>query len=260
METILKNITKLNDKVFAEKNRDILLSDYVQKIQPKVEVKDSYKNNGKIITMSCDYEMKYEVITELIEYFKLVNKRSGEESTKNNFGSFQVSKSVEIDFRGCKTEKQKEDKINKAVSEVETDFNNKFELALNSKIKNKNENFLNTFVDYNNNQFVAESITWLTNKDVYEEDFNGNEEFVKLNSEYAEVVEKINALKKIRTHLEDNLTAKKRVIALETLEKNKWEFEDGESDVNFKLPNPVINKVKEALSNAFVYKRGLFNY
>jgi stress response protein SCP2 len=258
METIFKKITRLNDKVFAEKNRDILLSDYVQKTQPKVEVSESSKSNGKRISIFSDYEMKYEFINELLGYFNsLSNDKNSEESTIKNFGQFKLIYCVEIDFRGCKTQKQKEDKIQNAISEVENSFNNKLDYALSAKIKKLNEN-LNYFIEYNNNLFVSETISWLTNDDVYNDDFNKNEEFIKLNSEYAEVVEKINALKKIRTNLEDNLTTKKRAIALETLEKDNWQFEDN-NEALFIVPQPVIQKTKEAISNAFVYKHGIFH-
>jgi hypothetical protein len=256
METIFKKTTRLNDKIFAEKNRDILLSDYVQKTQPKVEVLGSTKGNGKKISIFSDYEMKYEPITELYAYFEFLSKNS-EDSTSKNFGTFQLKYSIEIDYRGCKTQKQKEDKVQNAISEIENNFNNKLDYALSAKIKKLNEN-LNYFIEYNNNLFVSDTISWLTTDEVYNDDFNKNEEFIKLNSEYAEVIEKINALKKIRTYLEDNLTAKKRAIAIETLERDNWQFEDN-NETLFIVPQPVIQKTKEAISNAFVYKHGLFH-
>lgn len=256
METIFKKITKLNDKVFAEKNRDILLSDYVQKTQPKVEVLESSKSNGKKVSIFSDYEMKYEFITEFLGYFELLSKISVESDLViNAFGIFQLKYSIEIDFRGCKTQKQKDDKIENAISDVENTFNSKLDYALSAKIKKLNEN-LNYHIEYHNNLFVSETITWLTNDEVYYDDFNKNKEFVKLNSEYAEVIEKINSLKKIRTQLEDKLTATKRAIAIETLEKDNWQFEDN-NEALFIVPQPVIQKTKEAISNAFVYKHGI---
>jgi len=256
METIFKKITKLNDKIFAEKNRDILLSDYVQKTPPKVEVLESPKNNGKRVRVFSDYEMKYESVTELFNYFEFLSKNS-ENSTSKNFGVFQLTHSIDIDFRGCKTQKQKDDKIEKAISEVENNFNNKLDYALSAKINKLNEN-LNHFIEYNNNLFVSDTISWLTTDEVFNEDFNKDEEFLKLNSEYTEVIEKINALKKTRTYLEDNLTARKRTIAIETLEKENWQFEDNNEEL-FIVPQPVIQKTKDAISNAFVYKHGLFH-
>jgi len=256
METIFKKITKLNDKIFAEKNRDILLSDYVQKTPPKVEVLESPKNNGKRVRVFSDYEMKYESVTELFNYFEFLSKNS-ENSTSKNFGVFQLTHSIDIDFRGCKTQKQKDDKIEKAISEVENNFNNKLDYALSAKINKLNEN-LNHFIEYNNNLFVSDTISWLTTDEVFNEDFNKDEEFLKLNSEYTEVIEKINALKKTRTYLEENLTARKRTIAIETLEKENWQFEDNNEEL-FIVPQPVIQKTKDAISNAFVYKHGLFH-
>ena len=239
-----------------KKNRDILLSDYVQKTPPKVEVLESPKNNGKRVRVFSDYEMKYESVTELFNYFEFLSKNS-ENSTSKNFGVFQLTHSIDIDFRGCKTQKQKDDKIEKAISEVENNFNNKLDYALSAKINKLNEN-LNHFIEYNNNLFVSDTISWLTTDEVFNEDFNKDEEFLKLNSEYTEVIEKINALKKTRTYLEDNLTARKRTIAIETLEKENWQFEDNNEEL-FIVPQPVIQKTKDAISNAFVYKHGLFH-
>jgi len=261
METIFKKITKLNDKVFAEKNRDILLSDYVQKTQPKADVTDSYRtlsinSKGKIVSMFCNYEMKYEAITELIEYFKMVSK-DGEESTKNNFGEFQLCRRIEIDFRGCKTQKQKDDKVNKTITEIQDEFNQKLELALKVKINKLNEN-LNHFIDYNNNQFVSNAISIITNPKVYEDEFVKDDEFSELNAEYTEIVAQINILKKTESDLEVRLTEKKRNIALNVLEREKWEieFETGSKTI---LPEAVIEKTKQAISKAFFYEHGLFH-
>ena len=95
---VLKNVTKLKNKIFAEKNRNLFLIDYVQQTEPIVEILEKLNTNGKKIRIYCDYVLDSEVNKELLDYYKNVLNEE-EMSTKYNYSKFTLSTSLDVDFR-----------------------------------------------------------------------------------------------------------------------------------------------------------------
>lgn len=246
---ILKNITNIKKIVYVEKNRELKLSDYSAIKESVVEVRDSVSNDGKIITIKSSYILDESIMVELIDY-QLKSNDNGINSVKGVYGEFSIVKSVNIDFRGCKTEEQKQGKVDKSIETLKEEYSDKLDLLLDTKIKLLNQT-LDTQIAYCNDEYTKRIINTVVQPSIFNDDFNKNEEFQNMTINYAETLAKIATLDTIKLALEENITAKKREIAIKSLEKDNWQLTFKDEKHKHQLPKPIIDKIKKEISVAF---------
>jgi hypothetical protein len=250
---LLKNITKLHNKIFAEKNRNLFLNDYVQQTEPIIKILEKQNTNGKKIRIYCDYVLDSEVNKELLDYYK--NVLNDEEiSTKYNFSKFTLSTSLDVDFRGYRSQEQKDDKIKRTISDITESFNSKLDQAVITKIFRLNKD-LDDHLAFYNNDFENYIIDKITNINLYTKKLQSNKSYIQIDSQYNHLLEQINALNVDKNELEQKITNIKRSTVLESLNKLNWNLPfNGEV---IKIPKSIIEKTKNVISNSYKFEDDL---
>lgn len=250
---VLKNITKLNNKIFAEKNRNLFLNDYVQQTEPIIEILEKQNTNGKKIRIYCDYVLDSEVNKELLDYYK--NVLNDEEiSTKYIFSKFTLSTSLDVDFRGYRSQEQKDDKIKRTISDITESFNSKLDQAVITKIFRLNKD-LDDHLAFYNNDFENYIIDKITNINLYDKKLQSNKSYIQIDSQYNHLLEQINALNVDKNELEQKITNIKRSTVLESLNKLNWNLPF--NDEIIKIPDSIIEKTKNVISNSYKFEDDL---
>jgi molybdopterin converting factor small subunit len=263
MKKLFNKITTYKEYSYIEKNGDLSPEHYIQVQDKKIEVTDTNgTKSGKNIAIWSIYELDKDILAELNEYMIKVNSTNAtfeKEYVNNKFSSFKIGKFIAIDFRGCKTKKNKKDKINRTVEEVTDIYDRNINLWLVSRIDNINSR-INDWVNVQNKRYSDEITHVLTKGDeLYQDVLSEDADYVKMDTEYKEVVSKYEAIKKQKEGLENKITQRKRDVVIGYFEENDWKVDfddDTEKDV---VPKPLVEHIKDALSKAFVFSKGLFD-
>lgn len=250
---ILKNITKLNDKIFAEKNRNLFLNDYVQQTEPIIEILEKQNTNGKRIRIYCDYVLDSEVNEELLEYYK--NVLSEEEiSTKYHYSKFTLSTSLDVDFRGYRSQEQKDEKVKRTIDDITESFTSKLDNAVITKLFRLNKD-LDDHLAFYNNDFENYFIERVTDINLYEKKLKSNKSYIQTDSEYNHLIEKINALNVDKNELEQKITNIKRKTVIDSLNKLNWNIPFNNNII--KVPESIIEKTKNVIANSYKFEDDL---
>lgn len=252
---ILKNVTKLKNKIFAEKNRNLFLIDYVQQTEPIVEILEKQNTNGKRIRIYCDYVLDSEVNKELLDYYK--NVLDDEEmSTKYHYSKFTLSISLDVDFRGYRSQEQKDEKIKRTVTDITESFTKKLDQAVITKLFRLNKD-LDDHLAFYNSDFENYIIEKITNINLYDKKLQSNKSYIQIDSEYNDLIEKINALSVDKNELEQKITAIKRKTVIDSLNKLDWNLPFNDDII--KIPESIIEKTKNVIANSYKFEDDLIH-
>ena len=259
MENLFKNITAINNLVYAELTRSITADDFIQIGEPQLTV-TAYSNKTKI-KIDCLYKIKNSVWKEIDAFFSLAFNRNSD--YLKMYGAdyietlvmFNISETQYIDFRGCKTEQVRQKKIDKTKAEVSAFFKQFNILLIDNRIIEINKS-LSGFVCLCNKDFSERITAWLIDTYSYKEDFEKSEILCSLQKEELDLKEHINKLMAQKKIIIDAITKRKRAIASTQLDMNNYEI--SVNDESAKLPNSVIEQVKEAIAKGFECKTQYF--
>ena len=191
MGTIIKSIKKFKDFTYVEKNRDLTIEDFTLVNDKVIDIKPNYssKNNkGNTISITTIYELNKDILDELQNLFDVSKKTSNNyldnNYIKNYFSCIEIRKTIDIDFRGAKTESNKKKKIDSTIEEIKSVYDKLFNLWISEKINSINTNYLNKYIEQLNTEYFNNIKFILTQEDIYIELFSGNTEYTELDSKY----------------------------------------------------------------------------
>lgn len=258
MEKLFKSITIIAGEIFVEMNRELTLEDFLMVGESNIE--NIENGNGRIIRKLARYKMNQQTLVELTEYSsKLISiDKYNDENGKHWLGNlmeFSIISRKDVDFRGCRNEESRTEKINSAMEEVVADHKHQTETVLPSNILATNIRLAKT-VEFYNNAFSEKLTGWLTNDEIYIESFSDNALVQALEKQYKQVHAKLIELRTERYKTAKALAEIKRKIALDVLKADNWTIDDGNSKT-IVIPQPVVKSVEDAMKHAFVKKDGM---
>ena len=255
MKKLFKSITIIAGEIFVEMNREITIDDFTMVGESGIE---NIENGSKrIIRKLAKYKMNPQTLDELSDYSnKLIS--IDKYNTENggywlgNLMEFTLVSRKDVDYRGCKNEESRQEKINSAIEFVVAEHKHQAETVLPSNIFTTNVRLIGS-INFYNNAFTEKLKGWLTNDEIYAESFSENALVQKLEKQYKEVQSKIIELRKSRNSTVNMLAEEKRKIAIGVLNSDNWTIDDGNSET-IVIPQPVVKSVEDAMKNAFVKK------
>lgn len=221
---------------------------------------------NKIIKREIQYSIKKEYIREINEFFHLLqSKKEYIDFAKYMFNSdfldgfnqvmtkIVLKKEAKLDFRGCKTEEDRNSKIEKSKKLV--DFFDTEKLSLvDAYIDNHINSGIEAMIKYVNEKTELEVIDYLTSEQAI--DNISDSTLFDLSRELKKIIIDISTLTDRKKLISEEIVKMKQNIIINRLVETNFTITDNLGN-SYVLPETTIEKIKSTLQTSFSPKKYL---